>query len=157
VNVLVTSILNWVGEMRKTIESNHLQLPNGGSEQHPDSVSKEHRKGNELLGRENTCYKDKSLFLVKTTMEGALLYTFRIEELGRTTCAFLNSALIHHPGFRNVQMIGMSGIAPRSADQQPETFIHINDTTPPEVVSEAGQSPRMWRQDHICCICHKIN
>jgi len=90
-------------------------------------------------------------------MEGTRLYTFRIEELGRTLCGFLNSALIHHPGFRNVQMFGMSGITPRSSDQQPETFIHINDTTPPEVVSEAGQSPHMWRQDPLCCMCRKIS
>jgi len=39
-------------------------------------------------------------------------------------------------------MVGMSGIAPRSSDQQPATFIHVNDTTPSEVMREARQSPR---------------
>jgi len=83
--------------------------------------------------------------------------TFRIEDLGKTIFGSLNLTLIHHPGFRNVQMFGMSGIATRSSDQQPETFIHINDTTPPEVVREEGQSPHMWRQDPIYCICRKMN
>lgn len=83
---------------------------------------------------------EKTLLIVKTTIEGALLYTCRIEELGSTICISLNSALIQNPRLRDVHMVEMSGITPRSSDQQPETFIHINDTTTPEVVSEGRQS-----------------
>jgi hypothetical protein len=95
----------------------------------------------------------KKTLLVKTKSEGALLYTCRIEELGSTICVPLSSALIQHPGLRDVQMVGMTGIAPRSSDQQPETFIQNNGTTPPEVVSEARQSPHyVETRSYLLCL-----
>jgi hypothetical protein len=128
--------------MRKTLQSNNLQLTKwGGNSRHPDILSKVHHNENELLRGQNTCYNGKITLLVKSTIEGALLYTCRIEELGNTICVSLSSTLIEHPGLRDVQMAGMTGIAPRSSDQQPETFIQNNDTIPPEVVSEPRQLP----------------
>jgi len=50
-------------------------------------------------------------------------------------------------------MVGMTGIAPRSSDQQPETFIQNNGTTPPEVVSEARQSPHyVETRSYLLCL-----